>query len=391
MRRARSGSLRRALLVLVSAATLAAPLTAWVAPEPAPPPPEATFESAIDVSLLTMVVRVVDTWGNPVLGLQPQDFRVRVGPREVPVAALDWISAGEEGTGEGEAPSADTAASAAPLSPLGDGTASAAATTPSAPFDTLPAAPATARLVVLFVQADLTPVRISGQMRLRPYTRELLATLRPRDRVAVVSFDSHLKLWQDFASDLDAALAAVDEAMLFSAEHAVEPATPPAPSLAARFDLAAARQAASPERALELVARALEPLPGEKTMLFLGWGMGRFDRGGVSMAPGFAPAVRALRDAHASVFVLDTTSADSHSLAAGLEQVAEATGGAYFSTFRLPQIATRTLARAISGYYVLTLDHGALGEQDGKVKVELRDKQGTVLARPLGLAAAPRS
>src|SRR6185295_11230605 len=98
MWRARSGSHRRALWVLASFA-LAAPVAARVAPEPAPPPPEATFESAIDVSLLTMVVRVVDTWGNPVLGLQPQDFRVRVGPREVPVAALDWISADDEVAG----------------------------------------------------------------------------------------------------------------------------------------------------------------------------------------------------------------------------------------------------------------------------------------------------
>lgn len=388
MWRARSGSLRRAPWVLASWA-LAAPVAAWVAPEPAPPPPEATFESAIDVSLLTMVVRVVDTWGNPVLGLQPQDFRVRVGPREVPVAALDWISA-DDAVG-GEVGEGERSAEAASLTRAEDAAASAAPATPGAPLDALPASPPAGRLVVLFVQADLTPVRISGQMRLRPYTRELLATLHPRDRVAVVSFDSHLKLWQDFRGDLDATLAAVDEAMLFSPERAVDPAAPPAPSLAARFDPAAARQAASPERGLELVARALEPLPGEKTLLFLGWGMGRFDRGGVSMAPGFAPAVRALRDAHASVFVLDTTSADSHSLAAGLEQVAEATGGAYFSTFRLPQLATRTLARALSGYYVLTLDHGALGDEEGKVRVELRGKQGSVLARPLGLHAAPPS
>ena len=383
MVRARTSSRRRALLVFTSL-LLAAPLAAWVAPEPAPPSPEATFESAIDVSLRTMVVRVVDTWGNPVLGLQPQDFRVRVGPREVPVAALDWISADDPAVGEGdEQRQADAAIPESPSAPVEGHALDAAA------VDVPAAAPPAGRLVVLFVQADLTPVRISGQMRLRPFTRELLATLHPRDRVAVVSFDSHLKLWQDFESDLEATLASVDEAMLFSPERLVDPASPPAPSLAARFDLAAARLAASPERALELVARALEPLPGEKTLLFLGWGMGRFDRDGVRMTPGFAPAVRALRAAHASVFVLDTTSADAHSLSAGLEQVAEATGGAYFSTFRLPQLATRTLARAISGYYVLTLDDVALarpeGERRGAVRVELRGKAGTVLARPLGL------
>ena len=41
------------------------------------------------------------------------------------------------------------------------------------------------RLVVVFVQADLQPSRISGQLRLRPHTEELLASLPPHDKVAV--------------------------------------------------------------------------------------------------------------------------------------------------------------------------------------------------------------
>jgi VWFA-related protein len=366
-----------------------------VAPEPAPTPsPEATFESEIDVSLLTMVVRVVDTWGKPILGLRPQDFRVRVGHREVPVAALDWIA--EDGaaapTDNVAAPS-DTVAAPADLVAGADLAAAAEAAFDAGRADApdrglAPSPAATGRLVVVFVQADLSAIRISGQMRLRPHTRELLATFRPHDRVAVVSFDSHLKVWQDFSSDVEATLAAVDKAMLFSRERPVERARPH--SLVASFDRFAARDAASPERALELVARALQPLPGEKTMIYLGWGLGRFDRSGVHMTPAFAPAVRALRDARTSVFVLDVTSADGHSLEVGLQNVAAATGGEYFSTYRLPALATRTLAQAISGYYVLTLDQAALdGAQQGKVKVELRDKSGTVLARPLGLYAPP--
>src|SRR5688572_26245680 len=112
MRRARASSRRRALNVLAGL-VLAAPLAAWVAGEAAPPPPaEATYESEIDVSLLTMVVRVVDTWGKPILGLRPQDFRVRVGPREVPVAALDWVA------GDGATTPSDTvAAPADPVAP----------------------------------------------------------------------------------------------------------------------------------------------------------------------------------------------------------------------------------------------------------------------------------
>jgi hypothetical protein len=134
------------------------------------------------------------------------------------------------------------------------------------------------------------------------------------------------------------------------------------------------------------MARALEPLPGEKTVIYLGWGLGRFGGGGVRMTPDYKPAVRALGAAKASVFVLDVTSADYHSLEVGLEGVAEATGGLYLKTFRLPNLATQTLARTISGYYVLTLDRSSVAEGDGEVRIDLREnRQGIVLARPATL------
>jgi len=333
----------------------------------------ASFTGVIDVAIVSVVVRVVDTWGRPILGLKPEDFRVRAGKREIPVTGLDWI--GESGV-EGPAQS-ETSPVPAP-SVQEESTAEA-----------LPTPPASGKLVVFFVQADLTPTRISGQLRLRPFTRKLLATLSPRDRVAVVSYDSHLKLWQDFTADRDATHATLDQAMLFGDEPARSDLAAGDPiSLADHFDRADAFAAASPERALEILGRALEPLKGEKTMVFLGWGLGRFSPSGISgvqMTPAYKPAVRALRAAHASVFVLDVTSADGHSLEAGLEGIAEATGGMYLSTFRLPDQATGILAKAISGHYLLTLDRAQLSSEPGAVSIELREKSGTVLARPVVL------
>ncbi|HEX9942043.1 MAG TPA: hypothetical protein VGG03_08505 [Thermoanaerobaculia bacterium] len=332
-------------------------------PAPEPPretPPDQSFEDEITVSLSTIVVRVVDTWGRPILGLKPEDFRVRVGKSEIPVTALDWISAGEE-----PAPAVHPEVATVEERTIEE------AVRPAAP----------GRLVVFFVQADLNPTRISGQLRMRPYTRELLGTLHPGDQVAVVSFDSHLKLWQDFTADRDETHAALARAMLFSPEEDVRLAEPH--SLARHFDFAAARRAASPERALELTARAMEPLPGEKLLIFLGWGLGRYTSNGVYMTPDYKPAVRALGKAHASVFVLDVTSADAHSLEVGLQSVADATGGMYYRTFRQPNLATETLAQTISGYYVLTLDNAALAGETGKVRIDLRERRGTVLARPV--------
>lgn len=351
-----------ASLALLAGSTVGA---ATIPPEPNPTEtPRTAYQAAIDVSLLSWVVRVVDLGGSPILGLAPQDLRVRVGKQEIPVVALDWIGP------EAKTKSASEAESQVNLQGWIDGTVGATV------------APAEGRLVVVFVQADFHPSRISGQMRLRPHTRKLLGTLHPQDRVAVASFDSHLKLWQDFSQDLEASHAAIDRAMVFSHEIEVEPATPH--SLALNFERAAAFDAASPERALELLAQALEPLPGEKTVIYLGWGLGRFDGSGVHMTPAFKPAVEALRAARAAVFVLDVTSADAHSLEVGLQNVAEATGGLYFSTYRLPQVATTILAKAIAGYYVLTIAREQLAEQEGRVRIDLRKKNGTVLARPMG-------
>jgi VWFA-related protein len=326
----------------------------------APDPPQEQFDYTINVALDTIVVRVVDSAGRPILGLLPDDFRITVHKREIPVTAVDWVSS-------------DSEAKAPEVEREFEGWK------PAEP----PARPP-GKLVVFFVQADLNPTRISGQLRLRPYTRELVASLAPADRVAVVSFDSHLKLWLDFTTDRQAVLEAVDRAMVYTPEADVLRSAPP--SLAARFDFAEALRVASPERALEMTAKALNPLPGEKTMIYLGWGLGRFGFGGVRMTPDFRPAVAALANARVSVFVLDVTSADSHSLEVGLEGVAAATGGTYASTFRLPGLATHQLARSISGWYELTVDRDDFaGFEPGEATIELRHRKGEVLARPVFL------
>jgi VWFA-related protein len=358
--------LASALLALGAVAVRAGSTPSEAAAGPATP---STFEESIDVSLVSSVLRVVDIGGNPILGLVPADLVARIGKREIPIVGLDWVGA----DGGGAADAATAALAIAGWADSGE----------------IAPPPSPGRLVVIFVQADLNPTRISGQLRLRPYTRDLLAALAPEDRVAVVSFDSHLKLWQDFTRDAEATHTAIDRAMLFSDEVEITPTQ--AVSLARNFSAAVARQVASPERALEVLGQALQPLPGEKIVLFLGWGLGRFDAAGVRMTPAFQPAARALRAAHASVFVLDVTSADEHSLAVGLESIAAATGGLYFSTFRLPGLATRTLARAISGYYVLTLDRSAAAAGEGSLRIELRTRVGTVLARPVVVKKASGS
>ena len=95
------------------------------------------------------------------------------------------------------------------------------------------------------------------------------------------------------------------------------------------------------------------PLPGEKTIVFLGWGLGNLTPIGVRMPPAYDDALRALDAARATVFVLDVSTADYHSLEFGLEQVAEDTGGTYEKTHIFPDGATRRIARSMDGHYLL--------------------------------------
>ena len=78
------------------------------------------------------------------------------------------------------------------------------------------------------------------------------------------------------------------------------------------------------------------------------------------MTSEYGPAVEALEAARTSVFVLDVTDADYHSLEVGLQSVAAATGGAYYRTRLFADQAIRRLGATLSGHYLVTLDGSAL-------------------------------
>ncbi len=83
-----------------------------------------------------------------------------------------------------------------------------------------------------------------------------------------------------------------------------------------------------------------------------------------------------------TVFVLDVTTADYHTLEEGLREIAASTGGIYESTHRFAGQATARLARAISGHYVLTLDRRDLPASNVRVRIRLREREGRVLVVP---------
>src|ERR1700687_2886339 len=113
--------------------------------------------------------------GNPIPNLTPADFRVRVDGRPVTLESVDWLPAG--------------AAEIESVAP--EETAS------SERVDNRLAEAPPGRLIVMFFQTNYEPSRLIGLIRMATQARRFLETMLPTDRVAVASYDSHLKLRQD--------------------------------------------------------------------------------------------------------------------------------------------------------------------------------------------------
>jgi len=313
---------------------------------------EGRFEERVDVSRVLMDLRVVDGKGNPLPELEAGDFRVIVDGKPVDLESVRWTS-GTRAYADGDTPEQATT-SGGPVAPPG-------------------------RLLVFLLQKDISVSwRINGLMRMKGEALKLLDGLEPEDRVAVFSFDMRLKLWLDFTNDHDRLRKVIDRSVLLENEpREHQPGSPV--SLIAHYDHHAARRAATPEAGLLVIARALGPLPGAKSLAFLGWGMGRLEGGTVRMAPQYDEARRALMAARVVVFSLDVAEADYHSLEVGLQQVAEDTGGFYTRTHLFPSLAISKLESALAGYYTIAFEKPPLPPGKHRVKVELIGRKGTVL------------
>ncbi len=133
------------------------------------------YTERVDVTRVLIDVRALDGRGEPILGLGPDDFRVRIDGKPARVESVQWIADGAVDREGAPIPATERTGYAVPAAP--------------------------GRLVVFLFQKDLEPSRIVGFMRLLIETRQFLESFRPADRVAVVSFDYHLKVWIDVTNE----------------------------------------------------------------------------------------------------------------------------------------------------------------------------------------------
>lgn len=347
------------LAVLVGGVTCAA--LAQEKPPEKPADRQGAVQEEVVVERVVIDAHVIGPDGNPIPGLTPQDFRIKVDGHPVILEDVEWLPADKPET---------------------DASALVGIETEEAERfrqDTPPG-----RLIVMFFQHDGTQTtRLHGLLRMAQQAKRFLNTLLPTDRVAVASFDSQLKLRQDFTDDREKIARAIESSISTSAPP--EPDMSGRPSIARYLDRAAARKAAVPDRAIEVLARSLEPIPGGKSMVFFGWGLGS-TVGGVtgpvaSENQAYNDMIYALARARMNLFTLDVADADYHTLEDALKQVSQLTGGRYEKTNIFPSLAMELVRRTISGRYILVIVKPRGTRGDHTIDIELVGRKGFVYGR----------
>ena len=284
----------------------------------------------ITVERIIIDTRVTDDRGDPILNLAASDFRVKIDGKPAAVESVLWVpeTAAYRDMADVEAPQVEVNTGTGSPTPRG-------------------------RLLVFLFQTDFArnSVRTNGQMKVLIYAEKLVNNLDPEDRVAVLSYDSRLKFRLDFSGDPDEIMETCRRSLLV--DDPPEPQIVPLPSLSRSFNRDDARNATSPEMALTVLANALRPIPGPKSLILFGWGLGTYSAGRVVMGRDYTIARRVLESARVSVFSMDFTAADYHTLAAGMAVAAADTGGFYASTHNFPQLAIDKLQKTLAGHYEL--------------------------------------
>ena len=282
--------------------------------------------------------------------MEYREFSLLIDGQRVPIESVEWVSS----TGD---------ATAAPSREIRTG-------------EPTPLPAPLGRLIVVVFQREAGGQKEEGLMRMKRQALEFVDSLKPEDKVSVLGMGGRLWLRLDFTADRGSIRKAIGG--VFRQEDLARVSDPPEPSIATRLSSEDEERAASIEKALLAIGRALRPLPGSKAVLFFGWSVGRWNAlaqsgdyhlGNVIYSDEFERAREALSAAQAPVFTLDVSSGQ-HPLQEALRKLSFETGGFYVPTYQFPGWAMQRVASAITGHYVLVFAKPALGP--GVHKIEIR-------------------
>lgn len=332
-----------------------------------PEKPQAEFQGKVNVNEVLLDVLVTDAKGNVIVGLDKNDFVVKENGKPVALTGVTFYS------------NRRLLESSPKLAKQG-------VSVDQATDD---------RYFVLFFQdqketAQEAPKLLSQQLEAAKRAKGWVdGELLPNDWVAVVSFDTRLKVQQDFTHDKRNLVAAIDDAMKGADPEGNFPSRINAkgPSLLAGLPRGNELRNKTPNvyEAMQQIARSAGNIRGRKNLLLFTYGLpGRENTFG-SFVPDdryFNPTVRILNNNNVAVYSLDLTPATvEHTLSDSLNLLSKDTGGRYF--FNITNFSTPLdqMAKENNGYYLLSYESnqpaGKSGFQDVEVKTnnpELRLK-----------------
>ncbi len=373
-------------LVLTLLLALAGPLSSPAQPvgEPQIPSgdtrddPAARFTEEVRVIEVLVDVLATTRRGRLVTGLTREDFLVEENgePREV-TSATFYATRYEDLPLPGESSATD-----APPPPEGF------------PSNDLPAS----RYFIFFFhdqtfeasnQAAFTSARLAAARDARYW---LETELGPSDWVAVVRYDHELSVQSDFTQDRVQILDAVDAAMLNRGSDSMRPsvrmrreALRAGPSLTrglpGSYDVD--RESRRVEHAVRLVAEASRTIVGRKNLVLFTLGFGRVESPLGTPDERYYPAMEAaLNDSNVAVYPIDLAGPGNQSPQSNfLSQLADETGGVYFSTFQRFLDPLRDIGRFNTGYYLVSFRTEVPAEATGYRTFTLRSKDRKVKVR----------
>lgn len=319
--------------------------------------PQGQFGERIEVNEVLLDVLVTDTRGNVIVGLGKDDFVVKEDGKPVDLSGVTFYSNRR-------------------LVESAQAVAQKGITVDQVPED---------RYFILFFEdqkdaAQEAPRLLSQQMEAAKRAKgwvdgELLAN----DWVAVVSYDTKLKVQQDFTHDRRALIRGIDDAVKAKDPEGNYPSRINAegPSLLKGLpkgkDLR--KETGTIYDALQVISEATGTIRGRKNLLLFTYGLpGRLDTYGqfVPDKIHFEPTMRALNDNNVAAYTIDITPpATEHTLSDALNNMANETGGRYF--FNVTNFSTPLdqISQENSGYYLLSYQTERLAKDKGFQTVQV--------------------
>jgi len=307
------------------------------------------FQGKVNVNEVLLDVLVTDSTGNVIVGLDKSDFVVKDNGKPVALTGVTFYS--NRRLLESNPTLAKQGVS------VEQGTED--------------------RYFVLFfedqkVNAQDAPQLLSQQLEASKRARgwvdgEMLAN----DWVAVVSYDTRLKVQQDFTHDRKALIAAIGDAVKGrdpegNYNSRIDPSK--GPSLLAGLPRGEELMNKTPKiyNALQVIARSAGNIRGRKNLLLFTYGLPANETTFGQFVPDkryFLPTVDVLNANNVAVYSLDLTpAATQHTLSDSLQKMSDDTGGRYF--FNITNFATPLdqISKENNGYYLLSYQ----SEQTGK-------------------------